>query len=493
MGGGELSSKKEALINLVGKERVLDDAETLETYAGDQSFAMATKPRFVVKPANAGEVQGIVNWANETCTPLVPVSSGPPHFRGDTVPSTPGATIIDLGDMKKILRINRRNRMVVIEPGVTYQQLQTELAGEGLRLSTPLLPRPNKSVLASLLEREPTLVPRFQFAILDPLRCLEVVWGDGNQFRTGEAAGHSSLEKSWESNFAQVTPRGPAQTDFYKFVSAAQGTMGVVTWASVKCEVLPQLHKLLLIPAPSLEKLIGLAYKILRFRFGDEFLLLNNSSLASILGTGTDRIDALKEKLPMWILLLGIAGRSILPAERVEFQVKDIQEIVQDFGLQAVPEVAGIRSDEILQAILNPSGEPYWKLGYKGGFQDIFFMTTLEKTPEFSKTIYSTANALGYSSSNINVYIQPVHQGVSCHCEFNLPFDPSNQAEIVRIRELYTRASEELLKQGAFFSRPYGIWAQMIYKRDVQTTRVLKKIKEIFDPNNVMNPGKLCF
>jgi len=105
----------------------------------------------------------------------------------------------------------------------------------------------------------------------------------------------------------------------------------------------------------------------------------------------------------------------------------------------------------------------------------------------------AVAEVYGYPPTDIGVYIQPLHQGTSCHCEFNLPFDPSNQAEIVRIRELYTRASEELLKQGAFFSRPYGIWAQMIYKRDVQTTRVLKKIKEIFDPNNVMNPGKLCF
>jgi FAD/FMN-containing dehydrogenase len=61
------------------------------------------------------------------------------------------------------------------------------------------------------------------------------------------------------------------------------------------------------------------------------------------------------------------------------------------------------------------------------------------------------------------------------------------------MKELYTRASEDLLNQGAYYSRPYGIWAPMAFNRDAQTTVVLKKIKGIFDPNNVLNPGKLCF
>jgi FAD/FMN-containing dehydrogenase len=49
------------------------------------------------------------------------------------------------------------------------------------------------------------------------------------------------------------------------------------------------------------------------------------------------------------------------------------------------------------------------------------------------------------------------------------------------------------MHQGAYFSRPYGIWADMAFNRDAQTTLVLKKVKKIFDPKAVMNPGKLCF
>jgi FAD/FMN-containing dehydrogenase len=93
----------------------------------------------------------------------------------------------------------------------------------------------------------------------------------------------------------------------------------------------------------------------------------------------------------------------------------------------------------------------------------------------------------------MGIYIQPQHQGVACHCEFNLPFDPGDKSESARIKELFTRASEELVKQGAYFSRPYDIWANMVYNRDAQSTMLLKEIKEIFDPNHVLNPGKLCF
>jgi FAD/FMN-containing dehydrogenase len=488
-----LDYRKEQLIKLVGESSVVDTPGVLENYANDHSFVPPMKPLVVVKPKDDNQVKGIVEWANKTGTPLVPVSSGPPHFHGDTVPGVPEAVIVDLSKMRRIIRIDRRNRMTMIEPGVTYDQLQPELSKKGLRLTTPLLPRSNKSVIASLLEREPTLVPKYQWAALDPLRCIEVVWGDANLFITGEAANQTNLEDSWKSGYAQVNPRGPGQTDFYKLVSAAQGTMGIVTWASIKCEVSPQIHQLFFVPSDNLNDLIGLTYKLVKFRFGDEYLVLNGSNLATIMGKTPDSIRALKEKLPKWLILIGMAGRDILPDERVKFQQADIAEISQQFGLQLCNKVAGVTGDEVLNVILNPSPEPYWKLRYRGDCQDIFFMTTLDKIPEFVTAMHSSAEKMGYPASDINVYTQPVHQGTGCHCEFSLPFDQNDKAEKSKVRELYVKASQELLKQGAFFSRPYGIWSDMVFDKDKQTTIVLKKLKQIFDPNNIMNPGKLCF
>jgi hypothetical protein len=292
---------------------------------------------------------------------------------------------------------------------------------------------------------------------------------------------------------AAAGPTGPGQTDFYRLVSAAQGSMGIVTWASVKCEVLPEVHKIFFVPARKLDDLIDFAYQVLRFRFGDELLLLNNMSLAAVLGHSAGKIRALMGELPPWVMLVGIAGRKILPRERIEYQEKDIRDIARRFGLQLLPAIPWASSEEVLKAILNPSREPYWKLVYKGGSQEIFFLTTLNKTPEFVRTMDSVAGANGYPVTDIGVYIQPLHQGANCHCEFILPFAQNSLSETTKMQQLFTNASLELFKQGAFFSRPYGIWAEMAYGQDAQTTMVLKKLKAIFDPNNVMNAGKLCF
>ncbi|MGD0487058.1 MAG: FAD-binding oxidoreductase [Syntrophorhabdales bacterium] len=488
-----MNAKRKELIEVVGEGNVLDNQEDLQAYSQDESFARPLKPWYVAKPHNAGEVETLVQWANRTNTPLVPISSGPPHFRGDTVPSVPGAVMVDLSGMDKILRIDTRNRMAVIEPGVTYAQLLPELAKEGLQIPIPMAPRSNKSVIGSLLEREPNTMPAYQWQTLEPLRCLEVVWGDGQKMTTGETGQFGSLEKDWEKGFAQVNPRGPAQADFYKFTSAAQGGMGLVTWASVRCQVMPQVHNLYFVPASEVEDLFDLAYELLKFRFGDELLLLNGWNLATILGSEAGNIKELAGGFPRWVLIVGIAGRDRLPGEKVAYLEKDIAEMAQERGLCLVPFVQGATGREVLEVILNPSTEPYWKMRYKGSSQDIFFLTTLDKTPEFVKAMNKVADSLGYPSSEIGVYIQPLHQGVNCHCEFSLSFDRSNTSEASRMKDLYAKASDELLKQGAFYSRPYGLWAQMAFNRDAQTTDVLKRIKGIFDPNNIMNPGKLCF
>lgn len=480
-----MDKKKKGLVQILGPSMVIDAEPILKQFAEDHSFAKPNQPSLLVKPENTGEIREIIKWANATKTPLVPVSSGPPHFNGDTVPTSADAVMVDLSRMKKIIKVDRRNKMALIEPGVTYEQLQPALAENGLRLSSTLHPKANKSVVASLLEREPRLIPRYQWAMLDPLRCLEVVWGDGNVFTTGEVSRPGQLEREWQKKFAQVMAAGPAQVDFYKLVSAAQGSMGIVSWASVKCEILPELHELFLIPSTNIEDLLNFGYQILKYRFGDEIFLLNNVSLGRLMGEGSE--------LPPWVLVVAIAGRNVLPRERVDYQLNDIREIARKHGLELLRSIGNCESSEILHKALNPSRKPYWKFRHKGDCRDIFFLTTLDKTPELVASVRETVKAHGYPASDIGIYLQPVHQGASCHAEFSLPFDPQSSKEISVIEKTYVETSKVLLSQGAYFSRPYHVWADMVFKKDAMAAVLLKKIKSVFDPNNIMNPGKLCF
>jgi hypothetical protein len=425
---------------------------------------------------------------------LVPVSSGPPHFHGDTVPGVAEGVIADLSRMKAVRRIDRRNKMVVIEPGVTYGDLEPALAKEGLRTTRPLLPRSNKSVIASLLERQPTLIPRFNHSLPEPLRTCGVVWGTGEIAYTGEAGmGPLSLEAQWQMGLAQVNQQGPMATDLMRLLTGAQGSMGIVVWASIKCELIPAVHRYLSVSSATLEGLVDFCYRLERIRLGDEIMVLNAAQLAAMAGSQPGDVITLKEDLPPWTVIIGLAGSALYPQERVEVQEKDLRKLAQEFGLQLVNGVAGLTHSNVANSVESISGEPYWKLKYKGGCEDIFFLTTMDKTPQFVKTVYCVAEACKYPVGDIGIYIQPQHHGVAQHVEFSLPFDPRDSREAAKVKEVYTRASHELIAQGAYFSRPYGLWADLVYSRDATATRVLRTVKHILDPKNVMNPGKLCF
>ncbi len=489
-----METKKQQLSAMVGPDNVSDDSVSLANYACDQSFVAALRPWFVARPQTTAQVQALVQWANATQTPLVPVSSGAPHFHGDTVPSLPEAVIVDLSAMKAILRIDRRNKVVVIEPGVTYAELEPALAREGMRICRPLLPRANKSVVASLLERQPTLIPRLNYTLLEPLRDCGVVWGTGEISFTGEAGfGPLSLEAQWKSGVALVDPKGPFSTDLVRLLSAAQGSMGIVIWAAVKCELIPGAHRYQYVPGGKLEDLAEFCYKLERLRLGDEVLLLNRAQLSRLLGARPGDAPRAADELPAWVVVAGLAGAAYYPEERVAVQDKQLKALGQEFGLNVLPSLPGVTSAEFAGILAGYAGEPHWKLKTKGGCQDIFFLTTLDKTPQFVKIVQAVAETAGYPVGEIGIYIQPQHHGVTQHVEFSLPYDPKNAREVARAKHVFTRASEELIAQGAYFSRPYGEWADMAYQRDATTTRVLRTVKQIVDPKNVLNPGKLCF
>lgn len=487
-----MENMKQNLVGIVGAKNVIDSAEVLESYSKDESFATPMKPLFVVKPENAEQVQAIVRWANETKTPLVPVSSGAPHFKGDTVPSVPQSVIVDLSGMNKIISINRQQRMCIIQPGVTYGQLQEALAKEGMTLSTSLRPRANKSVVTSVLEVEPRLNCLHQFNYTEPVRCTEVTFGDGNQMFTGEAGnGPKDLQKQWDLGRWQVHSNGPAATDLLRMVLQSQGSMGIVTWVSLRCELLPTIKKMFLAPAKKSTDLEDFVYKAIWARVGDKLFVMNKAYLASLMGETAEEICELKKVMPNWTAAFGLSADILLPELKVQTQELDVMDYAKQTGVQLLTKVPGASAADVLEKAINPSGASYWKQTAKGTCQDIFFITTLDKTSKFIDAMYDLAIEAGYPTEDIGIYIQPQHMGTSVHLEFSLPYDANNAKEAKKVKELYNIASKEMSKLGGYYARPYDIWAGIQLNKDAQSYVMLKKMKDIFDPNNIMNTGKL--
>jgi FAD/FMN-containing dehydrogenase len=484
---------RDGLANVVRPKNIVEDSTVIEKYSKDHSFVTKGNPLLLVYPEYKGEIQGIVKLANESKIPLVPVSSGPPRFHGDTVPCQ-DAIMVDFSRMKRIVKIDSQNRYAMIEPGVTYGELIPEVKKHGLKLSAPLLPRASKSVVTSRLEREPVLIPKYQYDYLDPLLTLEVIYGTGDDFRTGSSSGPGTLETLKAD---KVNPWGPGSIDFFRFVSGAQGTMGLVTWAITKAEVLPLLQKLYFIPIEDVKALAAPMNKLLKQRVVDECLAVNNVNLATILTEDwPGDFKELKANLPDWTIMVCVAGYQRRPEERVSIQEKYLRTICEDLGLKPQASLPGAEGKEntVLELLSNPwSKEPYWKLRYKGSCHDIFFLTPLSQVSKFVYLMKGVVSKYHYPSDDVGCYIQPMVQGRGCHCEFNLPCDESNMEEMAVVQKLFMDASETLLKNGAFFSRPYGPWADMVYSRYPEGVTALKKLKDIFDPNHILNPGKLCF
>ncbi len=482
---------KEDLKKIVGKEHVLDDEEALQAYASDESFVSPGLPWYVVKVKSTEQVQNVVNLAREKNVPLIPVSSpGGPRFRGDTIPSQ-GGVILDMSGMNKILNIDRKDKMAVIEPGATFEQLEQALRTQGLRAFKPLMPRRTKSVLASYLEREPVVVPKDHWDSIDPLVTIEVIFGTGDLFRTGSAAGPpAGLKEQLEKGLTQCFPAGPGSTSLARILQGAQGTMGVVTWGSVVCGILPEITKTFFLTSDNLDPLIDASYVFSRRRFGEEHFLVNAFQFATMMADKDD-IPSLSEALPPWILVLNLTASGMLPEDQMDYQEKDLQEIAQERGLEVRTSVGGVSVKALMNQLDNPP-EQFYKMKYKGAFQDIFFTTTLDKTPGHIALMEGLSEHR-YPTTEMGVYLQPLVQGTSCHCEFNLMYEPADTVKKAKVKDLYAEASKRLAHDDAFFSRPYGSWADMVYDMNGEATALLKKFKKMIDPAGIMNPGKLCF
>jgi FAD/FMN-containing dehydrogenase len=483
---------KQELAGILGAENVVSDAARLKPFSRDYSLTTPAMPSYLVKPKNVEQVQRVVKLANKYKLPVVPCSSGV-HFHGDTIP-VQGGVIMDLSGMNRILKIDDRNRMVRVEPGVTWEQLQPELARHDMMALSPLLPHHQKSALISHLERDPILIPKFEYT--DTLMTVEVVLPEGEIFKTGSACVPGFPDKSFSDG---VNPSGPGNIMWTRLLQGAQGTLGVVTWGQFKIEYRPKVDKTFFIPFKNVREATAFVSRVQRRMIGQECLILNNVNLAAILASKwPGDFNKFKKALPPWTLILVLGGGVRFPEEKIEYEEDALKEVAAELSvpdlptsLAAAPGVETDMADRLRGAW--PKGKTYWKFAYKGSCQDLFFHTVMGKAEAFCQSIGKVAAENGYPAADLGFYVQPVVYGGACHFECNFFYDPDDAAEVNKIKNIYGAAAETALDAGAFFSRPYGAAADLVYQRSADYTAELKKIKKLMDPNNIMSPGRLCF
>ena len=481
---------KEKLEEIVGKENVSAAVKDRKQYSQDMSLLPPGMPDLVAKPKSAEEVSAVVSLCNERNMPVVPVSSKV-HFNGCTIPKQ-GGLVLDLTRMNKIFEIDEDNRRVRFEPGVTWKQLTEELEKKGYRVIMPLLPHAERSVLTDYLEREVPTNTVYDYG--EPMQSMELVWPTGEIFRLGSA----SVNGYPDSASKGANPSGPG-LDFYRFLQGAQGTMGVLTWTNLKIESITKIDKVYFAAINDLAYAQEFLYRILPRRIGQEVVLLNNVDLAAIVAEDwPDDFDRLRNTLPPWTLVLVISGLLRRPEEKVAYEEKFLAEVTKNEFKQIhfadnLPGFPGL-GKKILPLLRKPwSKEVYWKNQWRGGSQSLSFIAKPSSSPVYVSIIEDIAVRFGYPMEDIGMYVQPIEHNRACQVEFTFFYDPESVEETAVISALYRNAAVALMSEGAFFTRPYGELASLIYDKAASYTETLKRLKKVFDPKNVMNPGNLCF
>ena len=437
-------SMKEDLTGIFGKENVFDDEETLKKYSSDQSFEDPQMPDAVVFAQNVDQVQEVVKLANQKGVPVVPFSSGL-NLHGAAIPKK-GGIILNLSKMNGIIDIDEDNRLVIIEPGVTFSQLQDEIEKKRLRVMIPFGAHPDCSVISSWVERDPVLAPLSLECGNGLLMGAESVLPDGKFFRTG----------LW---FSEGNPGS--------HVGSVQATMGVITRACFKVETLPAERKIYALQFESFNEVIEPLKLIQSSEAGFECFLLNHFNMAALFSVSwrvpsefpaqklsSNDFESLRSRVPIWTLIVCLSGGSELGAERIAYQ-KDVLEKIS-LKMNLLPYSVTDQEEFLLKEMLRP-----WnilkKFCFRGSVYDLSFKAPLKRVPEFQKTIVETAEKFGYSREDIGGYILPIEHGRAVYCKFDFHCNPDDADEKERIKNLWLDASENLVKAGAFFDRPLSM------------------------------------
>jgi FAD/FMN-containing dehydrogenase len=485
-------NKDEKVFGILSEAGLAPDSKALDTYSTfNPIIPSGNMPTHVVRPNNVSDIQRLVRSANRHGLNIVTVSSSAPHYKGG-ISCASEHIILDLSEMKNIHSVDRRNRVCMIDPGVTYGELLDELDNHGLTMSIPLAPRSGKSVLASVMDRTPSTWPNKQWDAGDPVGCIEFVFGTGDLFRTGAAGGPGTIEQQRAVGGAQKAPLGPSQTDFHRVLQGAQGTMGIVTWITVRTELKPSIQEPRLLGADDLGKIIPFVYQIQRPWLGEHSFILNRAAAAMLMSySNTEHFEKIRDSLPEFVCLQNIAGFERMARERVDYQLKDIQEIASDNSVTLEETIGDVSASDLLEAATTPCGRTDWRSSLSGHCLRIVFLTTLNRSPGFINIIEKLSAKNNVDMASIGIYIQPLVQNHCCHVEFMIPLNPEDSTQTDKMCIFEVDAVSALSEAGAFFSRPYGAAEKTAFERNRTNLDILKKIKHIFDPNQVLNPGKI--
>jgi len=453
------SKIKESLINIVGTDNFTDSLIDRVSFSYDSS-GLNRRPAAAVWIQNTNQVADVLKLANIYKLAVTPRGAGT-SLTGSAVPQE-GGLVMDMSRMKAILRISIEDRQVVVQPGVVFDELNQALAPSGFFFP----PNPASGKVSTIGGNVATNAGGIKGAkygtTRDYVLDLEVVLPNGSVLHTGSH-----------------TMKCVSGYDLTRLFVGSEGTLGVVTEITLKINPTPRATRTCTATFNDLPQAGKAVSEIMRSGIIPSVLELIDSANLKAINQATD-LD-LPEVEAM--LLVETDGYTQHEADR---QMDKIVEALQNNDAGEIVQASTVEEAEKLWAARKASYGVLTRLNHNVLAEDLVV--------PISKVAEMLAGILDIGKRH-NILIATVAHAGDGNIHPVLVYDGTNPDEVARVKQVEADLFKLAVDLGGTLTGEHGVGISksgyMNLEHDPVFMQVMNDLKNLFDPNAILNPGKL--
>jgi glycolate oxidase len=450
--------------HIVGEPFLFTDTENIEKYGKDETENLFYAPEVIAKPRTAQEISALLKICNEYIIPVTPRGGGT-GLTGGALPHF-GGLVISMERFNSILEIDERNLQVTTEPGVITEVLQNTVKEKGLFYPPDPASKGSCFIGGNISENSGGPKAVKYGVVKDYVLNLEVVLPTGEIIWTGS----NVLKNATGYNLTQL-------------IVGSEGTLGIVTKIVLRLIPHPKFDLLLLAPFNSIEKASEAVSAIFRAGITPSAMELMEIDAITL---ATKLLDS--SAIP---LTEGLAAHLI-----IEVDGNNIEVLMNE--MEAISEVlANYEVGELYFADDAQQKNELWKIRRKANEASVMAGYTIEEDTvvpraELPKLIKGV-KALGEANGFKVVCYGHAGDG-NLHIRINHP-TIKKSFESAEMNRILTALFQLVHSLGGTISGEHGIGliqkSYMPVVFDAISLELMRGIKKTFDPNHILNPGKI--
>ena len=451
----------EDLGDIVGKENLYSDKAHLRAYSYDATRTYY-EPDAVVFPRHEEDISRILTYCNHHGIPIVPRGAGS-GFTGGALPASGGIVLGFEKHMNRILEIDKENMLAIVQPGVVNKDLQRHVEAMGLFYPPDPASEEYSTLGGNVSENAGGMRAAKYGLTKDYVMALRAVLPNGDIIRAGKR-----------------TIKDVAGYNIAGILTASEGTLAVITEITLKLIPKPRYAKSYMGIFPDVEAAMNAVFKS----------LAGGANPVAMEFLDALVVRAVKEKLGIELpeeagaLLIGDVDGNV--SEEIDFQLEVLERSFRENGAQEFRVAEDPEEREKIWKGRRGASPSITMYGSKKLNEDISVPRSM--LPEALKRIYAIGEKYGLVVPCFG------HAGDG-NIHVNVMVDGNDPEELEKGHRAIREIFELVVEMGGTLSGEHGIGLSKAEFMTIAFTpaemELFRRIKHAFDPNNILNPGKM--